>query len=73
MKTYYDGEEREILSIEFSYAHPGQGNLWVVKYRRGTSYGSLIVRAKDELDAFNKFPEELAKHSVNYEDDNNVS
>ena len=68
MKTYYDGEEREILSIEFSYAHPGQGDLWVVKYRRGTSYGSLIVRAKDELDACNKFPEELAKHSVNYEE-----
>ena len=65
MKTYYDGEEREILSIEFSYAHPGQGDLWVVKYRRGTSYGSLIVRAEDELDAFNKFPEQLALHSKN--------
>ena len=72
MKTYYDGEEREILSIKY-YRTLGNKPLWLVTYQRGTSQGDLIVQAKDELDAMRKFPETLAKYSKNFEDDNNVS
>ena len=72
MKTYYDGEEREILRIE-RYSTLDNKPLWLVTYRRGESQGNLIVQAEDELDAFNKFPEQLARNSVIYEDDNNVS
>ena len=72
MKTYYDGEEREILGIKL-WTHTGKTAYWVVQYQRGESIGQLVVPAKDELDAMLKFPETLARMSKNYEDDNNVS
>ena len=73
MKTYYDGEEREIISITHWQYHPQLGDVWDVQYRRDGKTGHLPVPAQDELDAMRKFHAELAKHSVNYEDDNNVS
>ena len=65
MKTYYDGEEREILFIEAWGDHPKCGALWRVVYKRGESAGSLIVAAPDELGAYNRFPEALEKLSKN--------
>jgi hypothetical protein len=73
MKTYYDGEEREILKIVQHSDRVRGDPYWNVYYKRGESYGNLIVQAKDELDAMRKFPEALARMSINPEDDNNVS
>ena len=67
MKTYYDGEEREVLKIEPYFSLDGKP-VWLVTYRRGESQGNLIVVADDELDAFNKFPEVLARMSINHEE-----
>lgn len=67
MKTYYDGEEREILGIEHYTYHPSRGDVWLVIYRRGDSQSSLLVPATDELDAMRKFPAELERLSKNEE------
>lgn len=67
MPNYYDGEEREILGIKL-WTHTGKTAYWVVQYQRGESVGQLVVAAKDELDAFNKFPETLARMSINNEE-----
>lgn len=69
MKTYYDGEEREILFIEAWGDHPKCGALWRVVYKRGDSTGNLIVAAPDELGAYNRFPEVLARMSFNPDDE----
>lgn len=68
MKTYYDGEEREILKIEHWQFHQQFGEIWMVYYIRNGCRGMLPVHATDELDAFNKFPEALALHSKNNEE-----
>ena len=64
-KTYYDGEEREILFIVAWGDHPKHGALWRVVYKRGECMGSLIVAAPDELGAYNRFPEALEQLSKN--------
>lgn len=64
-KTFYDGEDREILKIAMhSYMVRGDP-YWIVYYKRGESHGNLLVRAKDELDAMRKFPQALADLSKN--------
>jgi len=69
MKTYYDGEEREILGIEqWTFVPNKRITYWMVTYRRGESIGTLLLPAIDELDAMRKFPDELAKQSINPED-----
>ena len=68
MKTFYDGEEREILSIKFSYTHTGRKSVWVVTYKRGVSFGQIQILATDELDAMRKFPAELERLSKNHEE-----
>ena len=73
MKTYYDGEEREILKIVMHSEMVRGDPWWLVYYKRGESHGNLIVQAKDELDAMLKFPETLAEYSKNFEEPNNVS
>lgn len=70
MKTYYDGEEREILSVE-PWITTSLVTCYMVNYRRGDSNGSLLVEAKDELEAYAKFPEALARASINYPDPDN--
>ena len=67
MKTYYDGEEREILKIGYWTYHPKVGDVWVVTYKRGESIGQIMVAATDELDAMRKFPEALEQLSKNEE------
>ena len=69
-KTYYDGEEREILEIRpfvFSYGM----QYWMVHYKRGESHGELLVPAVDELDAMRKFPQALADLSKNDDEESN--
>ena len=68
MKTYYDGEEREVISITPYYFAPKMGQVWLVLYKCGGRRGELLVPATDELDAFNKFPEYLDAYSINYEE-----
>ena len=65
MKTYYDGEEREITGIKPYGIYAG---VYLVEYKRGDSVGYLLVTAKDELEVYAKFPEELAKQSKNDEE-----
>ena len=67
MKTYYDGEEREITGIRYWSFHNGQ-TYYCVYYKRGKFFGSLVVPAQDELDAMRKFPDELARQSINHEE-----
>lgn len=64
-KTYYDGEEREIVKIGYWTHHPKVGAVWLVTYKRGESIGQIMVAAKDELDAMRKFPEALKQLSKN--------
>jgi hypothetical protein len=69
MKTYFDGEEREIVAIVPQFLHSnGKSTVFMVVYKRGESTGQLLVPAKDELDAMRKFPDELERLSKNYED-----
>ena len=68
MKTYYDGEEREVTSITPYYFAPKMGQVWLILYKCGGRRGELLVPATDELDAFNKFPEVLARMSINHEE-----
>ena len=68
MKTYYDGEEREILEIAYWTTTPKGGAVFKVRYKRGESVGEIVFPATDELDAFNKFPEYLAEYSINNEE-----
>ena len=71
--THYDGEDREILNIEYWSHHPKEGAVWMVRYKRGEFIGQIVFPATDELDAFSKFPAALERLSKNYEDDNNVN
>lgn len=68
MKTYYDGEDREIISITRYYFAPKTGAVWRILYKCGVRRGELLVPATDELDAFNKFPAELERLSKNNEE-----
>lgn len=68
MKTYYDGEEREILGIEEHLWHPTLGTMWKVTYQRDGFVAYLLVPALDELDAMRKFPDELERLSKNHEE-----
>ena len=68
MKTYYDGEEREILEIAYWTTTPKGGAVFKVRYKRGESVGEIVFPATDELDAFNKFPAELERLSKNNEE-----
>lgn len=65
MKTFYDGEEREILKIGYWTHHPKMGDVWLVQYKRGESTGQIMVAAKDELEVYSKFPQALADLSKN--------
>ena len=68
MKTYYDGEEREITGIRYWSFHNGQ-TFYCVYYTRGSEFkGALVLAATDELDAMRKFPDELARQSINHEE-----
>lgn len=72
MKTYFDGEERTITEIREWGVLPNDITrpYWCVYYTRGTEFhGSLLVQAKDELDAMRRFPAELERQSKNYADD----
>jgi hypothetical protein len=71
MKTFYDGEEREILKIVMHSDRVRGNPYWNVYYKRGEAYGNLIVQATDELDAMRKFPEALARMSVNPDEESN--
>ena len=68
MKTYYDGEEREILKI-YHWSVVDRKNYWSVQYRRGDCVGALLVQAEDELDAMRKFLAALEEFSKNHPDD----
>ena len=65
-KTFYDGEEREIVGIT-QWPSSTLVTYWLVEYRRGESIGQLLVAANDELDAMRKFPAELERLSKNEE------
>ena len=65
MKTYYDGEDREIVRMNYAYHHPVMGDIWEVVYMRGGSRGHLYLAAKDELDVYRRFPEALEQLSKN--------
>ena len=67
MSKYYDGEEREIVRMDYAYHHPVMGDIWEVVYMRNGNKGHLYLAAKDELDAYRRFPEALEKLSKNEE------
>ena len=64
MKTYYDGEEREILEIT-----PWYKGVYRVVYKRKEFVGELLLAAKDEIEVYQKFPAELERQSQNFNDD----
>jgi hypothetical protein len=70
MKTYYDGEEREIVSITPYYWDSGKRSaVFRVVYKRGESVGELLVVAEDEIEVYQKFPDELARCSILHTDE----
>ena len=63
MKTYYDGEEREIVSITH-YSNVKGRDWWKVVYTCEGRGGELVVPANDELDAMRVFPIALEIFSI---------
>ena len=63
MKTYYDGLDREIVSITH-YSKVKGRDWWLVRYACEGEQFEIAIPANDELDAMRVFPIALEIFSI---------